>query len=485
MTSYTYRADGVKLKKSFALSNDDGTTVINTEYLDGFQYSTPNTEPIRRALSVQDDSTVAASKANEEEAFTRLEERTVAVAPVDPAADDMVLSFFPTAEGYYDYENMRYIYQYKDHLGNVRVSYVKDSSTGALKVMDTNDYYPFGMNFIKPLTRQVYDPLAIPYNYKYNGKELQETGMYDFGARQYMPDLGRWGVVDPLAETTRRWTPYNYALDNPVMFVDPDGRKVYDSPIMEWSAGLSEDSFMNMNGYNRRDFNRRGGTGGGGSGSGTNGNYNNAIASGDYTGFWNSVLKLYGLSLYNYSFDNITPALAGIYAHRTLAQYINDNNQQGYWHTEKGINFWNQDLKLRPDIYYMNNGMNAVWELKPDTQMMNSFSFKGQSQAEGYAYALSIQKKQQFYTGSSHGAPPPIMSGTPLTDRLGYSFTYTIPKGTDGMIYYTCNNCRTPEREPATESWRVPAVRPETANAVGAGAVLLMVLRFSLFLIPN
>ena len=484
-TTYTYRADGVKLKKSFALSNDDGTTVINTEYLDGFQYSTPNTEPIRRALSVQDDSTVAASKANEEEAFTRLEERTVAVAPVDPAADDMVLSFFPTAEGYYDYENMRYIYQYKDHLGNVRVSYVKDSSTGALKVMDTNDYYPFGMNFIKPLTRQVYDPLAIPYNYKYNGKELQETGMYDFGARQYMPDLGRWGVVDPLAETTRRWTPYNYALDNPVMFVDPDGRKVYDSPIMEWSAGLSEDSFMNMNGYNRRDFNRRGGTGGGGSGSGTNGNYNNAIASGDYTGFWNSVLKLYGLSLYNYSFDNITPALAGIYAHRTLAQYINDNNQQGYWHTEKGINFWNQDLKLRPDIYYMNNGMNAVWELKPDTQMMNSFSFKGQSQAEGYAYALSIQKKQQFYTGSSHGAPPPIMSGTPLTDRLGYSFTYTIPKGTDGMIYYTCNNCRTPEREPATESWRVPAVRPETANAVGAGAVLLMVLRFSLFLIPN
>jgi RHS repeat-associated protein len=43
--------------------------------------------------------------------------------------------------------------------------------------------------------------------YKYNGKELQETGMYDYGARMNMSDIGRWGVVDPLAETSRRFTP--------------------------------------------------------------------------------------------------------------------------------------------------------------------------------------------------------------------------------------------------------------------------------------
>ncbi|WP_336690892.1 MULTISPECIES: RHS repeat-associated core domain-containing protein [unclassified Chryseobacterium] len=66
------------------------------------------------------------------------------------------------------------------------------------------------------------------YNYQYSGKELQkETGWSDFGARMYMSDIARWGVIDPLAETTTRVNPYNYALNNPVMFIDPDGRKAF------------------------------------------------------------------------------------------------------------------------------------------------------------------------------------------------------------------------------------------------------------------
>ncbi|WP_423779670.1 RHS repeat-associated core domain-containing protein [Chryseobacterium indologenes] len=83
--------------------------------------------------------------------------------------------------------------------------------------MDTNNYYPFGMMHNYTATTQ------NAYQYKYNGKELQESGMYDYGARMYMPDLGRWGVIDPLAETSRRWSTYAYAYDNPVMFIDPDG----------------------------------------------------------------------------------------------------------------------------------------------------------------------------------------------------------------------------------------------------------------------
>jgi len=61
------------------------------------------------------------------------------------------------------------------------------------------------------------------YSYKYNGKELQETGMYDYGARMMMPDLGRWGIIDAMSEKYSAWSPYNYAINNPVMVIDPDG----------------------------------------------------------------------------------------------------------------------------------------------------------------------------------------------------------------------------------------------------------------------
>ncbi|ROH98159.1 DUF6443 domain-containing protein [Chryseobacterium daecheongense] len=203
---YLYRADGTKLRKAVHLAIDNVASLAITEYLDGFHY-----------LTTQDANPMTSSAldhAYEQEAF---------ITEILQGHPFPTLKFFPTAEGFYDFENNKYIYQYKDHLGNVRLSYHKDGEN--IKIVDSNDYYPFGLSFIRNAEEEAYFGTASFKNYKYNGKELQENGMYDYGARMYMPDLGRWGVVDPLAEKMTRHSPYNYAFDNPLMYIDPDGKE--------------------------------------------------------------------------------------------------------------------------------------------------------------------------------------------------------------------------------------------------------------------
>lgn len=162
----------------------NGTTIHTTDYLDGFQYY------------------------------------------------NTYLEFFPHAEGYVKNTQMSllntydYVFNYIDHLGNIRLSYAKDPSSGALKIMEENHYYPFGLKhqkYTNPLPKEIVanedesikaiiptDPSldAAPYrnyDYKYNGKEWQyELGLNMYDMDMHYPALARWVVMDPFMRPQQR-----------------------------------------------------------------------------------------------------------------------------------------------------------------------------------------------------------------------------------------------------------------------------------------
>ncbi|PZR01414.1 MAG: hypothetical protein DI539_28510 [Flavobacterium psychrophilum] len=163
--NYVYDATGRKLRKVYA-----GSTTTNTDYVAGIQYTNKAIELIQ------------------------------------------------TEEGMIFKSGNDYIYRYdlKDHLSNVR--YTFDVNNGTLRRLQEDNYYPFGMR------KSTGSPIGLYNNYLYNGKELQnELEQYDYGARFYDPVIGRWNVKDQLSGILSSESPYSYAGNSPINFVDEGG----------------------------------------------------------------------------------------------------------------------------------------------------------------------------------------------------------------------------------------------------------------------
>ncbi len=189
------------------------------------------------------------------------------------------LLFFPTAEGYVKYTSgasnpFDYVYNYTDHLGNIRLSYGINPATALLTKIEENNYYPFGLKHgsynteakiiakvqnpeevavlsgkymvqkVDVLAAQMdLPPMEIPpgefiseiysgYNYKYQGQERQdELGLNwdSFKWRNYDYAIGRFMSIDPLAE--------KYAYNSTYAFQENKmgmGRELEGLELMPW-----------------------------------------------------------------------------------------------------------------------------------------------------------------------------------------------------------------------------------------------------------
>ena len=133
----------------------------------------------------------------------------------------------------------KYVYYYaiKDHLGNVRV--VIDDEQDA-QLWQSNSYSAFGLLVPGTVTGISAESSAKANDRYYNGKEAQDVvGWYDFGARMYNPEIGRWMTVDPMTENQEQWSPFHYTYDNPVRFTDPDGREPCCGGAMNFVMGFT------------------------------------------------------------------------------------------------------------------------------------------------------------------------------------------------------------------------------------------------------
>lgn len=180
--TYIYNAVGQKVQKTVTVITPASTTITN--YLGGYQYQGVN--------------------------------------GVTPS-----LQFFPTTEGYVKNASgvYSYVFNYTDHLGNVRLSYSDSDKNGQIattEILEESNYYPFGLKH----NGYTGTNLQPSYKYKFQGQERQdELGLNwdSFKYRNYDYAIGRFIGIDPLAEKYSYQSPYNFSENQVIAYRELEG----------------------------------------------------------------------------------------------------------------------------------------------------------------------------------------------------------------------------------------------------------------------
>ncbi len=154
---------------------------------------------------------------------------------VEPVINNTTKSVkgYDAGSGEITYSAFKYVFQFKDHLGNIRLSYSDDDLNGSIdpndEIIEESNYYPFGLKQNGYNNTVSSSGNSIAQKIKYQGQELEEDlgkNTYAFQWRDYDPTRGRFDKIDRFAEKYYSQSPYGFTVNNPIYFREIRGDSI-------------------------------------------------------------------------------------------------------------------------------------------------------------------------------------------------------------------------------------------------------------------